>query len=50
MSNFMEMRKMMGCVIYHGSPEISEKPQVGKGKTYNDYGKSGRALKKQTAL
>ena len=25
--------------IYHGSPEIIEKPQFGKGKTYNDYGR-----------
>ena len=25
--------------IYHGSSEIIEKPQFGKGKTYNDYGR-----------
>ena len=26
-------------ILYHGSPEIIEKPLFGKGKTYNDYGK-----------
>ncbi len=25
-------------IIYHGSTEIIEKPQFGRGKTYNDYG------------
>ena len=30
---------MSKLVIYHGSPEIIEKPQFGKGKTYNDYGR-----------
>lgn len=25
-------------IIYHGSPEIREKPEYGVGKTYNDYG------------
>lgn len=29
---------MSKLTIYHGSPEIIEKPQYGKGKTYNDYG------------
>ena len=29
---------MSNLIIYHGSPEIIEKPQFGKGKTYNDYG------------
>lgn len=26
-------------IIYHGSPEIIEKPVFGKGKAYNDYGR-----------
>ena len=30
---------MSKLIIYHGSPEIIEKPQFGKGKTYNDYGR-----------
>ena len=30
---------MSKLTIYHGSPEIIEKPQFGKGKTYNDYGR-----------
>ena len=30
---------MSKFVLYHGSPEIIEKPIFGKGKTYNDYGK-----------
>lgn len=25
-------------ILYHGSPQIIEKPEFGKGKTYNDYG------------
>ena len=29
---------MSKLVLYHGSPEIIEKPVFGKGKTYNDYG------------
>ena len=29
---------MSKLVLYHGSPEIIEKPIYGKGKTYNDYG------------
>ena len=29
---------MSKLTIYHGSSEIIEKPQYGKGKTYNDYG------------
>ena len=29
---------MSKITLYHGSPEIIEKPQFGKGKTYNDYG------------
>ena len=29
---------MSNLTIYHGSPEIIEKPQFGKGKTFNDYG------------
>ncbi len=31
--------EMSKLTIYHGSPEIIEKPQFGKGKTYNDYGR-----------
>lgn len=30
---------MSSLTIYHGSLEIIEKPQLGKGKTYNDYGR-----------
>ena len=30
---------MSKLILYHGSPEIIEKPQFGKGKTYNDYGR-----------
>lgn len=30
---------MNKLTIYHGSPEIIEKPQLDKGKTYNDYGR-----------
>ena len=30
---------MSKLVLYHGSPEIIEKPTFGKGKTYNDYGR-----------
>ncbi len=30
---------MSKIVLYHGSPEIVEKPEYGKGKTYNDYGR-----------
>ncbi|MGN0141900.1 MAG: DUF3990 domain-containing protein [Roseburia sp.] len=30
---------MSRLILYHGSPEIIEKPIFGKGKTYNDYGK-----------
>lgn len=30
---------MSKLVLYHGSPEIIEKPIFGKGKTYNDYGR-----------
>lgn len=30
---------MSKLTIYHGSSEIIEKPQFGKGKTYNDYGR-----------
>ena len=26
-------------ILYHGSPEIREHPEFGKGKSYNDYGK-----------
>ena len=26
-------------ILYHGSPEIREHPEFGKGKQYNDYGK-----------
>ncbi len=26
-------------ILYHGSPEIREHPEFGKGKPYNDYGK-----------
>ena len=25
-------------ILYHGSPDIIEKPEYGKGKSYNDYG------------
>lgn len=25
--------------LYHGSPEIIEKPEFGKGKLHNDYGR-----------
>ena len=31
--------RMKKLTIFHGSPEIIEKPQFGKGKTYNDYGR-----------
>jgi len=30
---------MKPLILYHGSTEIIEKPQFGKGKSYNDYGK-----------
>lgn len=30
---------MNKLIIYHGSPEIIEKPLFGKGKIYNDYGR-----------
>lgn len=30
---------MEKIVLYHGSPEIIEKPTFGKGKSYNDYGR-----------
>lgn len=30
---------MSKLTLYHGSPEIIEKPLFGKGKAYNDYGK-----------
>lgn len=30
---------MSKLILYHGSPEIVEKPIFGKGKEYNDYGK-----------
>lgn len=30
---------MSKLVLYHGSPDIIEKPAFGKGKTYNDYGR-----------
>jgi len=30
---------MSRLVLYHGSPEIIEKPIFGKGKSYNDYGR-----------
>lgn len=30
---------MSKIVLYHGSPDIVEKPVFGKGKTYNDYGR-----------
>lgn len=30
---------METVILYHGSPEIVEKPVYGKGKTYNDYGR-----------
>lgn len=30
---------MSRLVLYHGSPDIIEKPAFGKGKTYNDYGR-----------
>lgn len=30
------MRKL---ILYHGSPEIIQNPEYGKGKSYNDYGK-----------
>lgn len=26
-------------ILYHGSPDIIEKPEYGKGKAYNDYGR-----------
>lgn len=29
---------MSKLIIYHGSPEIREHPEYGKGKSYNDYG------------
>lgn len=29
---------MSKLIIYHGSPEIREHPEYGKGKDYNDYG------------
>ncbi|MCM1440026.1 MAG: DUF3990 domain-containing protein [Roseburia sp.] len=30
---------MSKLILYHGSPEIRENPEYGKGKAYNDYGK-----------
>lgn len=30
---------MSKLILYHGSPSIIEKPEYGKGKAYNDYGK-----------
>lgn len=30
---------MSKLVLYHGSPDIIEKPAFGKGKAYNDYGR-----------
>ena len=30
---------MSKLILYHGSPDIIEKPVYGKGKSYNDYGK-----------
>lgn len=30
---------MSGLILYHGSSEIIKKPEYGKGKTYNDYGR-----------
>lgn len=30
---------MSRLILYHGSPDIIEKPAFGKGKTYNDYGR-----------
>ena len=30
---------MSKLVLYHGSPDIIERPAFGKGKTYNDYGR-----------
>lgn len=30
---------MSKLIVYHGSPSIIEKPEYGKGKAYNDYGK-----------
>lgn len=30
---------MTKLVLYHGSPDIIEKPAFGKGKAYNDYGR-----------
>ncbi len=29
---------MRTMILYHGSPEIVQKPEYGKGKPYNDYG------------
>ena len=29
---------MKKITLYHGSAEIIEKPEFGKGKPYNDYG------------
>ena len=30
---------MSNLILYHGSPEIVRKPEYGKGKPYNDYGR-----------
>ena len=30
---------MSNMILYHGSPEIVRKPEYGKGKPYNDYGR-----------
>ena len=30
---------MSNLVLYHGSPDIIEKPASGKNKAYNDYGR-----------
>ena len=35
----MEVIMMSKLTLYHGSPEIIQKPVFGKGKSYNDYGK-----------
>ena len=36
---FLSDKKMNNLTLYHGSPEIVFKPEFGKGKPYNDYGR-----------
>lgn len=35
----MGVKEMSKLILYHGSSEIIQNPEYGKGKSYNDYGK-----------